>query len=122
MPTRNETLRAFHEAAGFEFPLSVTKQLFHDWHMHPILVGGELAGGYVTKGPEIHVAVLEPYRGRWFLKWCRNVIAGLLDRHGVLKTSAMRENTHSIAFIERVGFRRIYSDDLRHYYELSEGL
>ncbi len=80
------------------------------WDVIPVVRGGETVGAVVMKGGEIHCAVQPEYRGRWLTKGMRWMVE---QSH---KCSTDKGNTVARRFIERLGFRLEYEDDLDAHY------
>lgn len=61
----------------------------------------------LTKGPEIHVAVLPNYRGRWLSsRLIKSVLGLIFSEYGFAVTSVMANNVKGLDFVERIGFKR----------------
>lgn len=74
-------------------------------------------GMLMTKGPELHVAILKEHRGRWLSSGLiRRVLGGIVGQFGYAVTSVMDDNQDGQRFVERLGFlKEGYAEPVIHY-------
>jgi hypothetical protein len=74
-----------------------------DWDVVPLTEQGEIIGGVLSKGNELHVGYGKKPRAsiRPFVK---QILGGALDKYGYVVTSVMAENKAGLRFCERLGF------------------
>ena len=74
-------------------------------------------GMLMTRGPELHVAILPEYRRRWLSKGLiLKVIGSVMEKYGYVVTSVMKDNVIGQEFVERLGFQRqSYNNGIIHY-------
>jgi len=74
-----------------------------DWDVVPLTERGEVIGGVLSKGNELHVGYGKKPRAtiRPFVK---QILGGALDKYGYVVTSVMAENKAGLRFCERLGF------------------
>lgn len=70
--------------------------------VHPVVVGGEIAGAVLVDGPELHACVMPWAIGRWMRKEHLKLIDVVIEKHGKAVTSATTEAGKR--FVERLGF------------------
>lgn len=78
-------------------------------------------GGAVVMmhGDEVHVAAPPERRGRWLTRGdIKQVLGGILQRFGRVRTSVMRDNLAGHWFVSRLGFREVKITAEATFYEL----
>lgn len=76
-----------------------------EWDLHPLIHHGEITGAVMVKGTEIHVALDQNCRGRyWPRRDLRQLLGGLIQQHGYAITAVMDGNETGHAFVRRLGF------------------
>lgn len=86
--------------------------------MVPLEIDGETAGVAAVDGTEIHFALAEDWRGRAITRArTREFLAPLIARRGYLTTRAEMPDAERRSFLERLGFRRTWTQDngIEHY-------
>jgi len=86
--------------------------------MVPLEIDGETAGVAALDGTEIHFVLAEGWRGRGITRArTREFLAPLLARRGYLTTRAINPRPQQREFLERLGFRRTWTqqDGTEHY-------
>lgn len=77
-----------------------------DWHVIPLTSQGEVIGGVLQKGNEIHVGYgVKPkasIRGH-----IRNALNEIIAQHGYAVTQVQAENRAGLRFCERLGFVKL---------------
>lgn len=78
------------------------------------------AAAILHDGPEIHLFVAPEWRNRLLRRDnVRQYIQPLLDKHGFL-TTRLPVGSHNSRFVEKLGFKRTWSDGAQDYYMLTE--
>lgn len=96
------------------------EQVISDWNVQLFRDGDKPVGMLMTKGPEIHVAIVKNHRKRWLSRrLIREVLGGIIELHGHATTKVMLDNNEGINFVERLGFKRERQDDLMIYYRMT---
>lgn len=77
-------------------------QAMEGWRVVPVTSEGEIVGGVLVKGNEIHIGVtsIPPGAGRVYVRVLQSVIA----EYGHAVTTVMKNNEAGIAFCKRLGF------------------
>lgn len=90
--------------AGFGF--KQFEASFEGWEVVPLARGGEIIGGVLINGNEIHVGMVGSlgFLGRHYLK---STFLRLLRKHGTLKTAVSVDNERGLRFCTRLGFHEI---------------
>ena len=70
--------------------------------VHPVIVGGEIAGAVLVDGPELHACVMPWAIRRWMRKSHLALIDSVIAKHGKAVTSATTEAGRQ--FVLRLGF------------------
>lgn len=81
-----------------------------DWDVIPLTEQGEVIGGVLSKGNELHVGYGKKPRAsvRPFIK---QILGSALDKYGYVVTSVMVGNKAGLRVCERLGFVKIGEDD-----------
>ena len=75
----------------------------------------------MLKANEIHVGAPPAVRGKWFSHGDFRALFGtLLEVYGLVKTTVRNSNKAGHAFVQRLGFREAFSDDVATSYVLTE--
>jgi len=69
----------------------------------------------MVRGNEVHVLVKNKFMPR---SGFREVFGPLIERYGKTVTRCFKDDEESIAFVERIGFRRVQEDTKVIYYEI----
>ena len=94
--------------------LFVTKEQFaaalDGWEIDPRKVDGEIAFVWLSKGPELHFVCTAT--GKSMPKaMLRDVLQGVLDRHGYVVVKTPKDDARQQRFNRTVGFRQIGEDE-----------
>jgi hypothetical protein len=109
MLSRNETLRIGYKAAEINYiPFKMFKESMAQWHIKPVMVSGEVAGMFVSKGPHVHFCILPEFRCKWATrKNIRELLLPLLETFGFLTTSVPDDKPHGHRLVKRWGCHEI---------------
>ena len=106
-PLREEALKAGFAAMldrlphGYSFELF--KEMLADWRIDAFHDGERAVGMLMTRGPELHVAVLPQVRGKWLSRrLIRQVFKPILEQHGHAETLVMDDNRIGLDFVRRI--------------------
>lgn len=106
-------------AAALEDRVPLTEaelaKIFADYAVKVLCDQGKPFGMVVTKGPEIHLAIVPSYRRRWASRRLLNQLLQEPLTHGFAITSVMTDNVKGQNFVERLGFKRTHTDTVIHY-------
>ena len=113
---KNEALKAGCLALRDRAP-HIAESSFDSFEVEALKDGPITIGMILKKGPELHVAIIPMYRGRWLSKrLIRQVIGGIIRKYGYVVTSVMNDNVTGQDFVERLGFKRqFYSNGIIFY-------
>jgi len=75
------------------------------------MVDGQLAGGMMFEGGDVHIAIRKEFWSRWFRCFEPMIEWGFALHGPHLKAIMHRDNTRGIQFAERVGAIRVGEDD-----------
>lgn len=64
----------------------------------------------MVKGPEIHIAALPQYKGKWALRGMTKFLLDLINKYGYASTKVMKDNFIGQEFVERLGFFNVGED------------
>lgn len=120
---RAEALSAGFEALADRLPSWYTFPEFcaalSAWTVKAFCAGDRVIGMLMLKNAELHVAIIEPYRGKWLSRrLIREVLAPLVKRYGAATTNVLPGNRVGQDFITRIGFARTEQDS---FHLLREG-
>lgn len=115
---RNLALKAGWKALAERAP-HIEGNQFDGFDIKAFKDGDLVIGMLMTKGPELHVAVIPEYRRRWLSRrLIRKVLVEIIDKYGKVITSVMENNTVGRDFVERLGFERHYFSNGIIYYRI----
>lgn len=108
-PQREEAIKAGFASLAGRLPADMSLEDFSaklaDWDVRAFCDGDRAVGMLMTKGPELHVAVLPEVRGKWLSRrLIREVFRPLLSAYGAAQTRVMPENETGKDFVSRLGF------------------
>lgn len=96
-------------------------QLLHECEAIPGYVDGQLVATLLRKGTEVHFAISKQYRGKTInRRRTREFLRPVLEEYGFLTTRLLHDRKGQQRFIERIGFKKTWSDDKCHYYMLTD--
>ena len=106
-PRREEALQAgFRAMQGrlpAEFGFAAFKEKLADWRVDAFCDGDKPVGMLMTRGAELHGAVLPEVRGKWLSRrLIREVFAPIIRQYGQAKTAVMQDNTVGLDFVRRI--------------------
>jgi hypothetical protein len=95
-----------------------SRQAFSSWDVTTYALRGEPVLGILRKGTEIHCVLAPSWRQRMLPRHTLREWASamLRDTGGMLTTRILHGSTSAIAFVERLGFIRTWSDDTFQYF------
>lgn len=113
---RQEALKAGWEALSERAP-HIEGNNFDGFEIKAFRNDDKVIGMLMTRGPELHVAILQQFRKRWLSqRLIREVIGGIINKYGYASTSVMENNLIGQNFVERLGFtRHAYEDGIIYY-------
>ncbi len=119
--SRIEALRALHEslAQRSSLPLEAFMEYLKDFDIHPVMDQDEIIGAVMTKGNEIHVGITRTPQGA-HLRELRDILCGIIMRHGTARTAVMHDNIAGMEFCRRIGFEETHRDERGVHFELKE--
>lgn len=108
-PLRDEAISVGFKALAGRLPKDYSQEQFstalEPWDVKAFCNGDEPVGMLMTRGAELHVAVLPEVRGKWLSRrLIRDVIRPIIREHGEAKTSVMPDNGVGKDFVRRLGF------------------
>ena len=96
-------------------------QLLHDFEAVPGYVDGQLVATLLKKGTEVHFAIDKKYRGKTInRRRLREFLRPALEERGYLTTRLLLDRKGQQRFIERLGFKKTWSDGQCNYFILTE--
>lgn len=108
MADRADILRVIYKSVEHRAPFDLAQfeQAMQDWDVLPLHEHGELIGGVLAKGNELHVGYARQPRAT-IRPYIRAILGKALEEHGVVLTSVQAENIVGQRFCERLGFVKI---------------
>jgi hypothetical protein len=105
MTTRADVLDVIYKSieAKVSFDKGVFAEFYTEWDVLPLEESGELIGGVLAKGNELHVGYARQPRAT-IRPYIRAILGKALEEHGVVLTSVEPGNTVGLRFCERLGF------------------
>lgn len=106
-PFRDEALQVGYLALTERLPPDISFDVFcermKDWDVSAFHDGSRAVGMLMTRGPELHVAVIPEVRGRWLSRRLINeVFAPIIGKHGRAVTSVASDNARGLEFVRRI--------------------
>lgn len=81
-----------------------------DWDVVPVTELGQVIGGILLKGNEIHVGCGVKPIG-CIRAYIRSILGGVIDKYGCALTTVQAENLAGLRFCERLGFVKLSTND-----------
>ena len=108
MTPEDRALIMIYESVKHRLNIGVVAYLeaVKDWVVTPLTENGEVIGGVLSKGNELHVGYGKKPRAS-IKPYIRNILNSALEQHGHVITSVQAENKAGIRFCERLGFVKI---------------
>lgn len=105
MTPRTDILDIIYKSieAKVSFDKDVFAEFYMGWDVLPLHEHGELIGGVLAKGNELHVGYARPPRAT-IRPYIRAILGKALEEHGVVLTSVEPGNTVGLRFCKRLGF------------------
>lgn len=120
-PLREEAIRVGFESTKDRLDIGFDewKKALESWNVEAFCDGEKVIGMLMTKGPEMHVAVLPEVRGKWLSRRLINeVFAPIIDKYGCAVTKVAECNPKGEDFVGRLGFEK---NDLGYVKTLRDG-
>lgn len=96
-------------------------QLLHEWNVTPGYVDDQLVAAIIHAGTEVHFAIAKSARGKTInRRRTREFLKPLFDEKGFLTTRLLHDRAGQRKFIERIGFKKTWSDKKYDYFMLDE--
>lgn len=93
----------------------------HDWDAVPGYIDGVQVAAILKHGTEVHFAIDKQYRGKTInRRRTREFLRPLFEEEGFLTTKLLHDRKGQQRFIERIGFKKTWSDDRFNYFMLTE--
>ena len=77
-----------------------------EWDIEPFEYSGEIIGGVMARGNELHLGLVERPRGS-IRSGLKRAMAARLARYGSLTTQVMQQNERGLQFCKRLGFKEV---------------
>lgn len=96
-------------------------QMLHDWNVMPGYVDGKLVASIIYAGTEVHFAIAKHARGKTInRRRTREFLKPLFDKKSFLTTRLLHDREGQRRFIERIGFKKTWSDEKYNYFMLTD--
>ena len=96
-------------------------QILHDWDVLPGYIDGQLVASMIHSGTEVHFAIAKEARGKVINRTrMREFLRPLFEEKGFLTTRLLHRHKGPQRFIERIGFKKTWSDENFNYFMLTE--
>lgn len=108
MTPQDRALIMVYESVKHRLTIGMVEYLeaLKDWDVVPLTENGQVIGGVLLKGNEIHVGYgIKPkvsIRG-----YIRKILGGVIDKHGCALTQVQEKNLAGLRFCERLGFVKL---------------
>jgi hypothetical protein len=106
--------------ADLKMPSDAVAKLFAGWEIHYHEEAGERAAAGLLKGTEVHFIVAPEWRRRLIRRDnAKAFLSALLrDCGGMLTTRILLDSAGPAAFVDRIGFKKTWSDGTFNYFAL----
>jgi len=106
------------------FPLlEITKEEYRDslvgWDIQEMSLEGKYAGVLLTRGAEIHAEIDPIMAQQHARRLLKKYLYGTLSFYGFVTTVSFKDKKYT-NFLERLGFKKEYEDEMFYHYKLSE--
>lgn len=94
---------------------------FEGWELIPGYIDQKHVCTAILKGNEIHFGIKKEFRKKLIQrKRTREYLQPLLERKTFLTTSIVLKDLYKQRFVERLGFRKTWADDIFNYYMMTK--
>ena len=94
---------------------------FEGWELIPGYIDQEHVCTAILKGNEIHFGIKKEFRKKLIQrKRTREYLQPLLERKTFLTTRIVLKDLYKQRFVERLGFRKTWADDIFNYYMMTK--
>jgi hypothetical protein len=104
---QTEALRCVFDSVRSRFPVGYGfgdfERALVDWEVVPLALGGQVIGGVLVSGNEIHVGYSTP-PGAALRRHIKETLSQMLNRYGFVKTGVAVDNARGLRFCKRLGF------------------
>jgi hypothetical protein len=105
---------------GTSLPRQEIEKFLNDWEVIPVIADCVHAATVIAKGTELHIALAEGYKPKACQRRViKSFLQPLFDKHGFLTTRIPHHRLPQKRFVERVGFKPTWKDDIFEYYMLT---
>jgi len=105
MTPQDRALIMVYESVKHRLTIGMVEYLeaLKDWEVIPLTEDGQVIGGVLLKGNEIHVGYgVKPKRS--IRAYIRAILGGVVDKYGWAVTQVREDNLAGLRFCERLGF------------------
>lgn len=105
MTERDAAIKLVYKSVKGRAPFALEEfvQMLRLWEVVPLYENGQIIGGVLLKGNELHVGYGEKPKAS-IRQHVRKTLGAVLDKYGCAVTSVMAENKAGLRFCERLGF------------------
>ena len=94
---------------------------FEGWELIPGYIDQKHVCTAILKGNEIHFGIKKEFRKKLIQrKRTREYLQPLLERKSFLTTRIVLKDLYKQRFVERLGFRKTWADDIFNYYMMTK--
>ena len=77
-----------------------------EWDIEPFEHNGEIIGGVMARGNELHLGLAERPKGS-IRSGLKRAMRARLEQYGTLTTQVMQDNERGLQFCKRLGFKEV---------------
>lgn len=105
MTDRDAAIKLVYKSVRGRAPFAIEEfvQMLRLWEVVPLHEDGQIIGGVLLKGNELHVGYGEKPRAS-IRPYIKKILGGVIDKYGCAVTSVQAENKAGLRFCERLGF------------------
>lgn len=89
------------------------------WIIHPVTYQGQVIGGIIQKGAEIHTSIAPEYQKKWNPRpYINSILYPALEKYGEIKSVSQKKDERGLKWLIKLGFVTYDEDDNFYYLRL----
>ena len=102
---RDEAIKMVYKSIKGRAPFDLQSfvEMLRTWDVIPLLEGGKVIGGVLSKGNELHVGYGEKPKAS-IRRYVKEILNQTIDKYGFAITTVQAQNSAGLRFCKRLGF------------------
>lgn len=105
---RDEAIKMVYKSIKGRAPFDLQSfvEMLRTWDVIPLLEDGQVIGGVLSKGNELHVGYGEKPKAS-IRRYVKEILNQTIDKYGFAITTVQPQNSAGLRFCERLGFVKV---------------